>query len=130
MANERHSSTLGLFADVVSQLAGLFQNELQLLRAEFGEKIRRLIDSGALVGGGAVALLAALLLLLRGLVRWLEVAGIPDQWGYLIVGTIVGVAGWFALQSGLAAIKRSTLVPDRAVDQLRADFDTVKEHVG
>jgi hypothetical protein len=76
-----------------------------------------------------VALLAALFMLLLAIVRWLAVAGLPEEWGYLIVGLVAGGVGVALLMSGVNRIKQTTLVPDRTIRQARDDFATVKEHV-
>jgi hypothetical protein len=68
-------------------------------------------------------------MLLHAIVRWLAVAGLPDQWGYLLVGLIAGGAGIAVLMSGINRIKETNLVPDRTIRQARDDFATVKEHV-
>jgi hypothetical protein len=82
-----------------------------------------------MVGGGLVFLLAALIFLLQSVVSWLEVAGLPDEWGYLLVGLAVGIAGAVLLNKGIKALKETSVVPDRAVNQVRADLATVKEHM-
>jgi hypothetical protein len=70
-----------------------------------------------------------LVLLLQALVQWLAVAGIPEPWGLLIVGVIVGGIGVAVLMKGARDIKETSFVPDRTLNQIRADFETVKEHV-
>jgi hypothetical protein len=122
-------SIVNLFADVIGDAVHLFQTEIRLIRAEINEKIGRLANGGTLVAAGAVAALAAVFLLLQAIVRWLAVAGLPDEWGYLIVGIVVAAAAAGLLMSGINRIKSTNLMPDRTLDQLKADFVTVKEHV-
>jgi hypothetical protein len=122
-------SIVNLFADVIGDAVHLFQTEIRLIRAEINEKIGRLANGGTLVAAGAVAALAAVFLLLQAIVRWLAVAGLPDEWGYLIVGIVVAAAAAGLLMSGINRIKSTNLMPDRTLDQLKADFATVKEHV-
>ena len=120
---------VNLITDVIGDAAHLFQTEIRLIRTEINEKISRLANGGTLVAIGAVAGLAAAFLLLQAIVRWLAVAGLPDQWGYLLVGLVVaGIAGALLLK-GVNNIKSTNLMPDRTLDQLKADFATVKEHV-
>jgi len=122
-------SIVNLFADVIGDAVHLFQTEIRLIRAEINEKIGRLANGGTLVAAGAVAALAAVFLLLQAIVRWLAVAGLPDEWGYLLVGIVVAAAAAGLLMSGINRIKSTNLMPDRTLDQLKADFVTVKEHV-
>ena len=56
-------------------------------------------------------------------------AGIPDHWGFLIVGVIVAIAGVVLLMKGSNDLKGSALVPKRTIDQVRADLSVVKEQV-
>ncbi len=80
--------TVNLITDVIGDAAHLFQTEIRLIRTEINEKIARVVNGGTLVAIGAVAGLAAVFLLLQAIVRWLVVAGLPDQWGYLFVGLV------------------------------------------
>ena|SRR5581483_6028947 len=120
---------VNLFADVIGETVHLFQTEIRLIRAEINEKVARLANGSTLVGAGALAAIAAVFLLLQDIVRWLAVAGLPDQWGYLIVGLVVAAIAAGLLMGGLNRIKSTNLVPDRTLDQLKADLATVKEHV-
>jgi hypothetical protein len=122
-------SLVELFTTVVNEVTGLFQTEIRLLRSEVNEKVSRLTGNAGLIGVGAVALLAALFLLLQAIVKWLAVAGVPEEWGYLIVGLLVAAIGAAFLTTGINRIKQTSLVPDRAIRQARDDFTTVREHV-
>lgn len=127
--NDDKRSIVNLFADVIGDAVHLFQTEIRLIRAEINEKIGRLANGGTLVAAGAVAAFAAVFLLLQAIVSWLAVAGLPEEWGYLLVGIVVAAIGAGLLMSGINRIKSTNLMPDRTLDQLKADFATVKEHV-
>jgi hypothetical protein len=126
---EDKRTIVNLFADVIGDTVHLFQTEIRLIRAEINEKIARLANGGTLVGAGALAAIAAVFLLLQDIVRWLAVAGLPDQWGYLLVGIVVAAIAAALLMAGVNRIKSTNLVPDGTLDQLKADVATVKEHV-
>jgi uncharacterized membrane protein YqjE len=128
-ARDDARSTIGLFTDALSQIALLFQTEMRLVRAELSEKLNQILGHAAMVGAGLVFVLAALIFLLQSVVSWLEVAGLPDEWGYLLVGLVVGGVGAALLTKGINALKETSVVPDRAVNQVRADLATVKEHI-
>jgi hypothetical protein len=118
-----------LFTDTVAELTHLFQTEIRLVRAEINEKMSRAANSGALIGAGAVVLLPAVFILLLAIVRWLAVAGLPDQWGLLLVGLVVAGAGVGLLMKGVNNLKGSALVPNRSIEQVRADVAMAKEQV-
>ena len=128
-ARDEARSTIGLFTDALSQIALLFQTEMRLVRAELSEKLNQVVGHAAMVGAGLIFVLAALIFLLQSVVSWLEVAGLPDEWGYLLVGLVVGGVGAALLTKGINALKETSVVPDRAVNQVRADLATVKEHI-
>ena len=118
-----------LFTDLISEVTQLFQAEIRLVRAEMNEKVSRVANSGALIGAGAVVMLPAVFILLLAIVRWLEVAGLPDQWGLLIVGVVVAALGTLLLMKGINNLKGSALVPQRTIEQVQADFSVAREHV-
>ena len=130
MASHDSRRPLGsLFTDVVSEITQLFQTELRLVRAEMNEKASRVANSGALIGAGAIVLLPAVFILLLAIVRWLEVAGLPEQWGLLLVGAAVAGLGAALLMKGINNLKGPALVPKRTIAQVRADVSLAKEQV-
>ena len=130
MAMQDSTRPLGsLFTDLISEVTHLFQTELRLVRAELSEKASRAANGGAMIGAGAVVLLPAVFILLFAAVEWLAVAGLPRQWGFLLVGGVVAVIGAALLMKGVNNLKGPTLVPNRTIQQVRADFSVAKEQV-
>jgi len=129
MAAQSTRPLASLFTDVVSELSHLFQTEIRLVRAEMNEKVSRVANSGALIAAGAIIMLPAVFILLLAIVRWLAVAGLPEQWGLLLVGAAVAALGVVLLMKGLNNLKGSTLVPQRTIEQVRADLSVAKEQV-
>jgi hypothetical protein len=126
---DQDRSLIQLVADVVNDMAALVHTEMRLVRTEISEKVSQLAGGGTSVGLGAVALIAALFLVLQAVVKWLAIAGLPEEWGLLVVAIVVGVAGFAFVMKGINSIKATTLLPDRTLHQVRADLATVKEHV-
>lgn len=118
-----------LFTDTVAEVTHLFQTEIRLVRAEINEKASRVANSGALIGAGAIVLLPAVFILLLAIVRWLAVAGLPEQWGLTLVGLVVAGIGAGLLMKGINNLKGSALVPRRTIEQVRADLSMAKEQV-
>jgi hypothetical protein len=127
--SDEKRTIVNLITDVVGDATHLFQTEIRLIRAEINEKLGRMANAGTLLAAGGVAAMAAIFLLLQAVVRWLEVAGLPDEWGYLLVGLIVTGVAAALLMKGISNLKSTNLVPDRTLDQIRADFTTVKEQM-
>lgn len=118
-----------VFTEVVTELTALVQTEFRLARAELNEKLDRVANSGIAIGAGAICALAGLFVLLLAIVEWLAVAGLPHQWGLLIVGGLVLVIGAVLLMRGINNLKGSALMPQRTVRQVRQDLSVAKEQV-
>jgi len=130
MATRASSRPLtSLMTQVVSDLAYLLQTEIRLARAEISEKLSRAANGAIYIGISAILLLTGIFVLLLGAVRWLEVAGLPNQWGFLLVGGVVVAAGIVLALMGSKNLKGSALMPGRTIEQVRADFTVAKEHV-
>ena len=127
-SDDRHT-ILSMVGGVIDDLTHLLQTEFRLVQAEINQKIGRIANGGVMIGAGTALAIGSLVLLLQALVQWLAVAGIPEPWGFLIVGVVVGVIGVAVLMKGARDIKETSFVPDRTLNQIRADFETVKEHV-
>src|SRR3954468_8354975 len=129
MRNENGRSLVQLVTDAMNEFATLFHTEIHLLRVELSDKMSRIANSGTMIGAGAIAAIIGLVLLLQAAVKWLAVAGLPEEWGLLLVGLGVAVLGVVLLMSGINTVKSTTLLPQRSMNQVRADIATVKEHV-
>jgi hypothetical protein len=130
MATKESSRPLAaVLTQIVSEIAYLLQTEIRLAKAETGEKFSRAANGGTLIAFAAVLIVPGLVVLLFDAARWLAVAGVPDEWGFLLVGAAaVGIGLAFAF-TGAHHLKSVTLVPERTIDQLRADFSVAKERV-
>ncbi|MFL4979958.1 MAG: phage holin family protein [Xanthobacteraceae bacterium] len=127
-----HESTrplTSLFTDTVAELTNLFQTEIRLVRAEINEKLSKVANSGVLIGAGAIVMVPAVFILLLAIVRWLAVAGLPEQWGLTLVGLVIAALGVVLLMKGINNLKGSALVPRRTIEQVRADMSVAKEQV-
>jgi hypothetical protein len=124
-----NNSTLRLAADAIRQAGRLLATELRLVKAEIAEKLRGVMEGSAMVGAGAVAALAAGFMFLHAAVSWLELAGLPPRWGYLLVGVIVGSAGAVLLILGGSTIRQTDLIPDRTIEQLRSDVELTRRQL-
>lgn len=118
-----------LLTQIVSDLSFLLQTEIRLARAEVSEKASQVANGGIVMGIAAVFSLAGLFILLIAAVRWLEVAGLAERWGYLLVGVVAVAIGLALALKGINSFKPSALVPDRTIEQLKADYAVAKEHV-
>jgi hypothetical protein len=114
---------------VISDVAYLVQTEIRLARAEITQKLSRAARGGVLVGVAAILLLSGIFMLLLDAARWLEVAGLRQEWSMLLVGGLTVVVGIALAVAGANSLKGSALVPDQTIEQVRADIGVAKEHV-
>ncbi len=118
-----------LFGDVVGELSSLFRKEVQLARAEMGEKLGSVTGAITPIAAGGVVMLAALVVLMFAVVSLLVSLGIRPGWAQLIVGLGFALVGYLVLRGGLARLKATSLVPERTTEQLSRDARVVKEQV-
>ena len=122
-------STPSLFADALSQMTSLFETEIRLVRTEISEKISQAIRAIIVLLVAAVLLLAALFIILFGLVQLVIYFGVVPWLAYFIVGGVIAVIGAIALYVALKRLSTDNLVPRQTIDQLGKDAGVVKEQV-
>jgi hypothetical protein len=128
--NDDTRSVPQLLADMLNELTSLFRKEIQLARAEMGEKVSE--AGGAIpgiAGGGALALGGMIMLLMAaaaGIARLLDLA---PGWGLLIVGVLAAVLGYALVRGGLSKLKATNLTPTRTAEQLARDAEAANEQV-
>lgn len=125
--HEERKPLTSLFAAVIDEVVTLFQSEIRLVRAELSEKFGRFANGGVMLAVGGVLAIGALFMLLQSVVGWLAVAGIPPHWGTLIVGVVLAAIGAFALMRGIRQVNPKNLVPNRTINDLKADINAVTE---
>ncbi len=129
MSDIRMRSVTELFGDLASQVSALFRKEVQLARAEVGEKIGEAGGSIGFLAAGGIMALAALIVLLFALVAGLVEMGMKAWLAGLIVGVVVALAGYALVRTGLSRLKASNLTPRRTAEQLSRDAAVAKETV-
>lgn len=122
-------SAPALVGDLVAHVTELFRKELQLLRAELSEKGNQAIAALGSIAAGLVVTLTALNVLAAALVVALESAGIGAGWSALIVGGGLAILAFFLVRGGIAALKASSLAPDRTARALSRDAALAREQV-
>ena len=117
-------STMGLLRRLMDELSVLFRQEVALARAEFAETLSAAKTGVASIATGGAVLFAALLVLLETAI--LALAQVMVPWlAALIVGVIVGIAGYLMLQAGRKKLGPSALKPTRTQESLRRDAEVL-----
>lgn len=118
-----------LLSDALSQFAKLFQNEVDLAKAELAEKVQRVGWAVGFLAAGAVLIIPALVMALFALSAALMAAGWSPPLSYLVcaVGTAVVAGALFAV--GMNRLDARNLAPRETISQLEKDKAAVKDMV-
>lgn len=122
----------GLFGDLAHEATTLVRQEIDLAKAEIGEKVEKMQRAAVSMAAGGAVLYAGFLVLLLALVAALD--ALFDRWmdtnwlSPLAVGVIVVAIGYLMLRSGQKAMQRDALVPRRTIRSLQRGVDAVQHN--
>jgi hypothetical protein len=115
-----------LLGDALSQFAKLFQNEVDLAKAELGEKVQKLGGALGLIAGGAILVIPAIVMALFALSATLIEAGWSQPVSYLTAAIAAGVIAGVLFAIGINRLGARNLAPHETIRQLEKDKDTMK----
>lgn len=115
-----------LLGDALSQFAKLFQNEVDLAKAELGEKTQKVGNAAGFIAGGVVLVIPALVMALFALSAALVAAGWSQPASYLSSAVIAAVIAGVLFAIGIKRLDARNLAPRETMRQLEKDKDTVK----
>lgn len=125
-----------LLKQLTREVSTLLRQEVELAKTEMSEKASRVgANLGALALGGGVAFLAALSLLaavIYGLTALLDgfmSLRVAVWLAPLIIGLILGAAGYVLVRKALEQLKGESLVPRKTTQSLREDKEWLKQKV-
>ncbi len=120
-ARNGDKGVVDLASDALKEVATLLQIEFQLLRAEVLEKLTFTALSAALIGGGALLLMATIVLLLQAAIAGLVSYGVSWSVAILIVAAAAFLVGAGLIWLGLHRLSLVRLAPSKTLDQLQKD---------
>ena len=115
-----------LFGDALSQFSKLFQNEVDLAKAELGEKVQQIGGAVGLIAAGAVLVIPAIVMALFALSAALIAGGWSPPVSYLISAIVAAVLAGILFAVGMNRLDARHLAPRETLRQLEKDKDTVK----
>ncbi|MCA6105062.1 MULTISPECIES: phage holin family protein [Bradyrhizobium] len=115
-----------LLGDALSQFAKLFQNEVDLAKAEFGEKVQKVGGALVFIVGGAVLVIPALVMALFALSAAMIGAGWSQPLSYLTSAIMAVMIAAVLFAIGINRLDARNLVPRETIRQLDKDKDIVK----
>ena len=119
----------GLLGDALSQFAKLFQNEVDLAKAELGDKVQQVGGAMGFIAAAGVLLIPALVMALFALSAALIAAGSSQPISYLASAVVAAVLASVLFAVGINRLDARNLAPRETMRQLGKDKDTVKEMV-
>jgi membrane protein implicated in regulation of membrane protease activity len=118
-----------LISHALSQVSRLIRDEIQLAKAEISNNLTQAAVGVGMLAGGAVMMIAVLVLWLLAMAAWFVQLGLSPPIAYLLAGVagavIAGILAWL----GMSRLKPENLTPRRTIEQLQRDAAVVKEHV-
>jgi uncharacterized membrane protein YqjE len=118
-----------LLGDALSQFAKLFQNEVDLAKAELGEKVQQLGGAISFFAAGAVLVIPAVVMALFALSAALIAAGWSQPISYLASAVLAAVLAGVLFAVGRNRLDTRNLAPRETLRQLEKDRNTAKEMV-
>ena len=117
----RDKGVVDLAGDALKEIGVLIQTELQLLRAELSEKLTFTAWSAALIGAGALLLMATVVLLLQAAIAGLVAYGLSWPVAILIIAAVTLLVGAGLIWFGINRLSLNRLAPSKTIDQLQKD---------
>ncbi|GEC17662.1 phage holin family protein [Nitrobacter winogradskyi] len=118
-----------LLGDALSQIAKLFQNEVDLAKAELGEKAQEVLAAMGLIAAGAILVIPAVVMALFALSAALIALGWSQPLSYITSAAVAAVIGGVLFAVGVNRLQAGRLVPHETMGQLEKDKDAMKEMV-
>jgi putative superfamily III holin-X len=117
-----------LFGELSQDMGLLVRQEAQLAKTEMQTKLSKVTaDLVALAAGGIVALVGGLALTAAVILLLIDPVGLKPWVAALLVGALMGIAGWVMLQRGLKDLKHTDPTPRRTVETIKDDIQWAKE---
>jgi hypothetical protein len=128
-SREIENKPLGdLFSDLAGEMSELVRKEVALAKLEISQKAKYAGKNIAyLVVGGAIAY-AALLAVIAAVIMLLD--GVMPSWGAaLLVGLLVGAIGWLLIGKAKSALQQMDVTPRETVETLKEDAAWMKQQI-
>ncbi|MDR6303328.1 hypothetical protein GGQ85_001011 [Nitrobacter vulgaris] len=126
--NDFHTIS-NLLGDALSQFSKLFQNEVDLAKAELGEKAQEVLAAMGLIAAGAILVIPAVVMALFALSAALIASGWSQTLSYLISAAVAAGVGGALFAVGINRLQAGRLVPHETMGQLEKDKEAMKEMV-
>lgn len=136
MSHSDHGRPLtDLLGGLVSDISGLFRKEIQLAKAEAGEKLDEVVGASRSLAIGGILAIGAVGVFLSAVVIGLSAllvsmgmsAGAANFIAALAVALVVGGFAWMMIQKGMADMHANKFNMKRTTRSVAQDAQVVKE---
>jgi hypothetical protein len=124
----RASTLPQALSEVVADVADLFQKELRLALAEVSGKLTAKLHAGLWMSTAGLLGFTAVLTFVQAIIIFIASYGIALHLASFIVAGVLACLAALLFIRGRADA-RETMVPTRAVDQIKKDISTAKEQL-
>ncbi|WP_291844441.1 phage holin family protein [Bradyrhizobium sp.] len=115
-----------LLGDAFSQFAKLFQNEVDLAKAEVSAKVQQIGVAVGLFAAGAILVIPAIVMALMAVSAALIASGWSQPMSYLMSAVGAGILAAILFLVGMSRLDARNLAPRETLSQLEKDKETVK----
>ena len=118
-----------LLGDALSQFSKLFQNEIDLAKAELGQKAQHVGIAAGLLVGAAVLVIPAIIMALLAMSAALVTGGWSEPVAHLMSAMVALIIAAILAVVGVQRLKPENLTPTETINQLERDKQAVKGFV-
>ena len=120
MADRKDDRSLGeLLAELSRETGQLVRKEVELATTEMTAKAKRAAAGAGIAAAGGALVHAGLLVFLAALVIALAQVGVSPWLSALIVAIVTMAGGYLLVSSGLEQMRRTTVTPTQAIEELK-----------
>lgn len=122
--NER---SLGeLFTELSQQTSTLIRQEMALARTEMSQKAAQMGRDAAFIGVGGALAFAATLTAVAAIVLVMVRLGVEPWLAAALTAVVVGVVGYFLIQSHAKSLRKQQLTPEETIDSVKETAQWLK----
>jgi uncharacterized membrane protein len=118
-----------LMGDALAQFSKLFQNEIDLAKAELGEKAQQVGVAAGFLIGAAILVIPAIIMMLLALSAALIDGGWSEPAAHLLAALVAVVVAAILGVLGMQKLKPDNLKPTETMQQLERDKAAMKGFV-
>jgi hypothetical protein len=120
MADRKDDRSLGeLLAELSRETGQLVRKEVELATTEMTAKARKAAAGAGIAAAGGALVHAGLLVFLAAVVIGLAQVGVSPWLSALIVAILTMAGGYLLVRSGLGQMRRTTVTPTQAIEELK-----------